>query len=78
MAANNGRSLEIESPLSVATFNVRGINNAKKRNSIVRSLKREKVDVVAFQETYLTDENDYEDLKRRWGGNLHFNYNVVR
>ena len=73
MTGHSDKSLNIESPLSLATFNVRGINSTKKRTSIIRSLKREKIDIVALQETYLVKTQDYEEIQRQWGGNLHFN-----
>ena len=73
MAGNSDRALGIESPLSVATLNVNGLNNPKKRESVLRALRREKLDIIALQETFLNAETDYDYLKQRWGGCLHFN-----
>ena len=73
MSVQNNNALNIESPLSVASWNVRGINNLKKRASILRALKREKLDIIALQETYITGSNDYDDIQRQWGGSIHFN-----
>ena len=73
MAGNSDRALGIGSPLSVATLNVNGLNNPKKRESVLRALRREKLDIIALQETFLNAETDYDYLKQRWGGCLHFN-----
>lgn len=55
----------------IASFNVRGINDQKKRLSIFRSLKQKKLDICLLQETYGTSQ--IENMWRnQWGGNILF------
>ena len=53
--------------LKVATFNVDGINNFNKRNSIFEKLKEEKIDIIFLQETHVELKN-IREVKEHWQG----------
>ena len=55
--------------LKVATFNVNGLNNVTKQNSILNSLKKSNFDVIALQETHLL-ETDYYNINQAWEGKV--------
>ena len=57
--------------LSLMTWNVRGMRNKKKRDTIFRILKLNKVDIVFLQETYLLEE-DMSSIDKQWGGTIHY------
>ena len=59
--------------LQIISFNVRGLNNIKKRTSIFRYLKIQKCDVAFLQETYSSLEEETKSLQE-WGGNGYFAY----
>ena len=68
MAGNRGNIADKQ--LKVATLNIRGLRNLKKRSAVFRTLRLEKLDVIALQETYLLD-SDYDYVKKQWGGMIH-------
>ena len=43
--------------INVCTLNVRGLRNAKKRYNIFQKLKNKKHDIIALQETHLTEKD---------------------
>jgi exonuclease III len=57
----------------IMSFNVRGIQNERKRRSIFRFIKRNTIDICLLQETYGTaiDENLW---KNQWGGDIYFSH----
>ena len=57
--------------LQIISFNVRGLNNIKKRTSILRYLKTQKCDVAFLQKTYSSQEEETKWLQE-WGGNGYF------
>ena len=57
--------------LNFITFNVRGLKNKTKRNSILNLLKTYKNSIIALQETYI-NENDIRIIEKEWGGEIHF------
>jgi len=57
------------SELNFLTFNSIGLRNKKKRLAVFKTLKEEKVDVIALQETYLL-EIDSLTIDREWGGKI--------
>ena len=59
------------------SFNTQGLNNKKKRNAILRNLKRENFTVVAIQESHLT-ERDIEIMNKEWGGIIHASHGTNR
>lgn len=65
-------STNLDEPLTVATLNIRGIRNPKKRSTVLRNLKRERLDIVSLQETYLLSQQDERDIVSEWDGILHF------
>ena len=65
-------SLKLESPLKVATLNVRGLRNSSKQLGIVQKLNRERLDILAIQETHLCSEQEINTLALQWGGIVHF------
>ena len=60
-------SLKLESPLKVATLNVRGLRNSSKQLGIVQKLNRERLDILAIQETHLCSEQEINTLALQWG-----------
>ena len=55
--------------ISTMIFNVRGMRNKRKRLSLFKTLRQEKVDIIALQETYLTGI-DCISVEREWGGKV--------
>lgn len=57
--------------LNIVSFNVRGLNDQKKRRSIFRWLKQKHIDICLLQETYCTTK--VENMwKNEWGGKIFF------
>ena len=63
--------LQIETPLCVATINVRGFKNDLKCMGLLSRLKKEKLDILSIQETHLVTEVEIDALSARWGGIVH-------
>ena len=61
----------VGSDLTVLSLNVRGLRSLHKRRNVFQQLKKNKYDVICMQETYIT-ENESEQWKREWGGELCF------
>ena len=57
------------SGLNFLTFNSIGLRNKKKRLAVFKTLKEEKIDVIALQETYLL-EIDSLTIDKEWGGKV--------
>ena len=73
MAQQTGsNNLKIQSPLKIATFNVRGFKNQKKRSAVLRNFRLEKLDIIALQETHISDELEIRSLAKLWGGSVHY------
>ena len=51
--------------LNIATFNVNGINEYNKRNSIFRKLRDMNLDIICLQETHIEAQN-IETVKKHW------------
>ena len=60
----------LDTTLNIISLNVHGIRGKNKRKSLFRELKSQNYDIVALQETYLT-ENDKNMLELEWGGKVH-------
>ena len=71
-------NVELQNPLKIASFNVRGFKNAKKRSTVLRNFLSEKIDVVAMQETHLSDESEINHLRSQWGGTVHYSFGTNR
>ena len=56
--------------LNFLTLNVQGLRKQKTRQSLFRSLKRSKYDVITLQETHLID-SDSNSIQHEWNGNFH-------
>lgn len=56
--------------LKVASLNVQGLRNPKKRNTLFRQFKKNKLDIIALQETYLLIE-DKHLIEKAWDGPFH-------
>ena len=63
--------------LKIVTLNVRGLRNKKKRLSLFRLLKEGHYDIIALQETHLT-ETDIHIIENEWGKNFHFSAGTNR
>ena len=63
--------------MKIMTFNSSGLRNKKKRSSIFRLFKKEKMDIIALQETYLL-ENDKQIIECEWGGKIFIGQGTVR
>ena len=68
----------LDSPIKVSTFNVRGFMNKKKRVSILRRFKIDKLDIVGLQESHIVDDNIMKELSLQWGGKIHFSNGTNR
>ncbi|MCP3932452.1 MAG: endonuclease/exonuclease/phosphatase family protein, partial [Bacteroidetes bacterium] len=58
--------------LKVATLNVRGFKNKKKKQALLKTFKRDNLDIIAIQETYIEDEQGMNEVNSLWGGLSHF------
>ena len=56
--------------LKIATLNVRGLRNGKKRKTLFYQLKQQKIDILCLQETHLM-EKDKQFLFKELGQNFH-------
>ena len=57
--------------IKICTLNVRGIRNKQKRYNIFSKLKKSKYDIMAMQETHMTDQ-EKKLIDEGWGENYHF------
>ena len=67
----NYKNTKLNEALKIATFNVRGLKNRKKRRALIRVIKREKTDIIGLQETHINSENEIRDTECLWGGKVH-------
>ena len=74
----NTNNFELQNPLKLASFNVRGFKKHKKRSTVLRNIKLENIDIAALQETHLSDESEIQHLERQWGGTVHFSFGTNR
>ena len=58
------------SALKIFSLNVRGLRNPRKRRILFHAIKKEKFDIICFQETYLT-ENDRKTIEKEWSHSFH-------
>ena len=61
----------VKHDLKIISFNVRGLNNAKKRMSIFRHLSTNQCDIAFLQETY-SSVHDVSRWLQEWGGSGYF------
>ena len=74
--ANNNKDFTFQH-LKIASLNIQGLRDSRKRASVFRSVKREHIDIIALQETYLM-EKDLNMLKNEWEGTIHLSEGTVR
>ena len=58
--------------LNSLSFNISGLRNKKKRTSIFRFFRQEKLDIVALQETHI-NEKEIDKIKHEWGSDVFIN-----
>ena len=63
--------------LNICSLNARGLKNKMKRNAIFKELKSKNMDVISFQETYLSAQ-DLNIIKKELGGTIHFSPAIGR
>ena len=63
--------------LSFLSLNVNGMRNNKTRQALFRSFKCSNIDIIALQETHLTD-NDYHTIECEWNGRFHLSSDTSR
>ena len=57
--------------LKLASVNIHGLRNSRKRKTFFRYLKKGAFDIICILEPYITDA-DKEMWKREWGGSLFY------
>ena len=57
--------------LNIATYNVNGIRDNQKRTAIYKYLRRKNLDIIFFQETHATRNDEYY-WRSSWGGRMYF------
>ena len=65
-------AIKLEETLNVASWNIRGLRNPKKRKNVIKNFHREKLDIVSLQETYLETQGHIDILKDEWKGMVHY------
>ena len=63
--------------LKIASFNVQGLRNAKKRRTLFRQFKKQKYDIITIQEAYLLNE-DKPLIEKEWEGQFHISEGTKR
>ena len=63
--------------LKFMTLNVQGLRNVKKRKTLFRLIREDKISFAALQETYLTKE-DLNILQKEWPGTIHLSAGTKR
>ena len=63
--------------LKFMTLNVQGLRNVKKRKTLFRLIREDKISFAALQETYLTKE-DLNILLKEWPGTIHLSAGTKR
>ena len=63
--------------LKFMTLNVQGLRNVKKRKTMFRLIREDKISFAALQETYLTKE-DLNILQKEWPGMIHLSAGTKR
>ena len=63
--------------LACTSLNIRGLKNKRKRLAFFNNIRKENHDIIALQETYLTESN-IKEIRSEWGGALHFSSAVGR
>ena len=56
--------------LKVLTLNVQGMRNKKTRQTLFRSFKNSKFDIISLQDTHLIDTN-IDTIRLEWNGTFH-------
>ena len=51
--------------IEIVTFNVDGLNDIEKRHTLLEYFNRLNVDIIALQETHITQDN-IDTIKREW------------
>ncbi len=74
--SNEGK--KINTQLKIATLNVRGLKNNKKRYTIVNNFKLRKLDIISLQETHFSCNADKISLDAQWGGTVHHAFGSSR
>ena len=64
-------------PLNVLTLNTNNLRNAKTRKALFRTFKSMKVDIIALQETFLTNEDKFL-IEKEWSGKFHLSEGTNR
>ena len=78
MDGNTNNCLNIDTPIKIATYNVRGINNKKKKHVLFRQFKKDCIDITALQETYIKNETEFNEIVNQWTGVVHYTPGTVR
>ena len=58
--------------LSIATINVNGLRDSRKRSRVLQWMKIFAFDIILLQEIYLSTEMDFLLFKREWDGPVYF------
>ena len=66
--------MKSSSSLKIATLNVRGFKNKRKRTTLFRKFKSEKLDIIALQETYISNETELREISTQWRGPVHYSF----
>ena len=74
MATNSSKSINLDTPLKFATWNVNGILDIKKRRAVFRKLKSENLDVICLQETHIFNDATLRETSNLWNGPIHHSF----
>lgn len=64
--------------LRLLTFNVRGLKNKRKRQSILNLIKRDKYDITVLQECHITTDEEAAQWELQYGGKLFYSRGTAR
>ena len=63
--------------IKLTTWNVQGLNNTNKRQTVLRILKKRKINIIALQECYISDKN-ISLIINEWQGAVHYTSSTGR
>ena len=78
MAGSGNDANTLIDSFKISTLNTRGFKNKKKRSSLIRIFKQQKLEIIVLQETHKLSEYEERELSLQWGGHVHYSSGTAR